>query len=191
MNPLSLLASLGGPPIEKVALLASIPLLVNGIASYVLVPISIGIGRRPVLLFAGACAWAGGLWASFSNDLNTHIVARCFQGLGAGTVEALIPLIVQDMMFIHERNRAIASIGASQGLIIVGLGIASPIIVARYSWRYIYWITSGVGILAWFMLIAFVPETRRIRTKEELGKSCFPDQSPSNWSAGLLISSCL
>ncbi|KAJ2901908.1 hypothetical protein MKZ38_001260 [Zalerion maritima] len=175
LNPLELLASFGGPPIEKVALLSSIPLLVNGIASYFLVPVSIGIGRRPVLLFAGACAWAGGLWAGFSQDLNTHIIARCFQGLGAGAVEALIPLIVQDFMFIHERNRAIATIGASQGLIIVSLGIASPIIVARYTWRYIYYITSGVGILAWAMLIAFVPETRWIRTKDELaGKQIHP-----------------
>lgn len=123
LDPLQILAGLGGPPIDKVALLASLPLLVNGVASYILVPLSIGVGRRPVLLFAGAMAWAGGLWAGFTRDLNSHIAARCFQGLGAGAVEALIPLIVQDLMFIHQRNKAIASIGASQGIIVVGLGI--------------------------------------------------------------------
>lgn len=124
LNPLDILSGLGGPPLSKVALLASLPLLVNGISSFFLVPLSIAIGRRPVLLLAGACAWAGGLWAGFSTSLDSHIAARCFQGLGAGAVEALIPLIVQDFMFIHQRNKAIASIGASQGLIIVSLGIA-------------------------------------------------------------------
>jgi MFS family permease len=107
-----------------VALLASLPLLVNGVSSFLLVPLSIGIGRRPVLLFAGVMAWSGGLWAGFSTSLESHLAARCFQGLGAGAVDALIPLIVQDMMFIHKRNKAVASISASQGLIIVSLGIA-------------------------------------------------------------------
>lgn len=124
LNPLELLAGLGGPPLFKVALLSSLPMLVNGLSSYILVPLSIYVGRRPVLIFAGVVAWGGGLWAGFSTSLDSHLVARCFQGLGAGTVESLLPLIVQDMMFIHQRNTAIAAISASQGLIIVSLGIA-------------------------------------------------------------------
>lgn len=42
-------------------------------------------------------------------------------------------------------------------------------IVARLSWRYIYWITASLGIFAWFLIIAFVPETRFIRSDAELG----------------------
>ncbi|WYZ39290.1 hypothetical protein EsH8_III_001204 [Colletotrichum jinshuiense] len=175
LDPLKALGGLGGPPLYQVALLASVPLLVNGLSSYLLVPLSIAIGRRPVLLLSGFLAWTGGLWASFSRSLGSHLAARCFQGFGAGAVEALIPLIIQDMMFIHQRNMAISSVGASQGLLIVSLGIVSPIIVARLSWRYIYWITSGVGVIAWIGLILLVPETRWIRSDEELaGKEVYP-----------------
>lgn len=124
LNPFELLSGLGGPPLWRVSLLSSLPLLMNGIASYLLVPLSIAVGRRPVLLFVGVMAWAGGLWASFSKSLASHLAARAFQGLGAGAVEALIPLIVQDMMFIHQRNKAFSLIGAAQGLFIVSLGIA-------------------------------------------------------------------
>lgn len=124
LNPFQLLAGLGGPPLWKVSLLSSLPLLMNGVASYLLVPLSIAIGRRPVLLLVGVMAWAGGFWASFSTSLNSHLAARAFQGLGAGAVEALIPLIVQDMMFIHQRNKAISLISAGQGLFVVSLGIA-------------------------------------------------------------------
>jgi MFS family permease len=134
LDPLAPLAALGGPPLYKVALLSSLPLLVNGISSYLLVPLSIAIGRRPVLLFAGVLAWTGGFWAGFSTSLDSHLAARCFQGLGAGAVEALIPLIVQDFMFIHKRNKAIASIGASQGLIIVSLGIARFVLYLSIPW---------------------------------------------------------
>ncbi|KAK2032977.1 major facilitator superfamily transporter [Colletotrichum zoysiae] len=175
LDPIKILAGLGGPPLYQVALLASVPLLVNGLSSYLLVPLSIAIGRRPVLLLSGFLAWTGGLWAGFSQGLGSHLAARCFQGFGAGAVEALIPLIIQDMMFIHQRNQAISSVGASQGLLVVSLGIASPLIVSRLTWRFIYWITSGVGVLAWIGLILLVPETRWIRSDDELaGKEVYP-----------------
>jgi MFS family permease len=168
LNPLSLLSGLGGPPLWKISLLASLPLLTNGISSYFLVPLSISIGRRPVLLFCGILAWSGGFWAGFSKSLESHIAARCVQGIGAGAVEALIPLTVQDLVFIHQRNRAMSSIWATQGLIIVSLGIASPVIVVNLSWRYLYYITATLAVVAWFCLVAFLPETRWQRTKEEL-----------------------
>ncbi|TLS22097.1 uncharacterized protein PpBr36_09239 [Pyricularia pennisetigena] len=174
LNPVKLLAGLGGPPIDQVSLLASIPLLVNGIASYIMVPMSIAVGRRPMLLLSAVCAFSGGFWAGASTGLYSHLAARCIQGLGAGAVEALIPLIVQDMMFIHQRNKAISLIGASQGLIVVSLGIGSPSIVAHQGWRFLYWITSSVGVFAFILLVLFVPETRWIRSVEELaGKEIY------------------
>ncbi|TLD31962.1 gb [Venturia nashicola] len=169
LNPLKLLAGIGGPPLWKISLLASLPLLTNGISSYFLVPLSISIGRRPVLLVCGVMAWTGGFWAAMSRSLDSHIAARCVQALGAGAVEALIPLIIQDMVFIHQRNRAMSFVWSTQGFIIVSLGVASPVIVAGAGWRYLYFITSGLAVLAWLALVAFLPETRWQRSKEELG----------------------
>ncbi|KAE9983493.1 hypothetical protein BLS_004266 [Venturia inaequalis] len=170
LNPLKMLAGIGGPPLWKISLLASLPLLTNGISSYFLVPLSISIGRRPVLLICGVMAWTGGFWAAMSRSLDSHIAARCVQALGAGAVEALIPLIIQDMVFIHQRNRAMSFVWSAQGLIIVSLGIVSPLIVAGVGWRYLYFLTSGLAVLAWLALVAFLPETRWQRSKEELGK---------------------
>lgn len=140
-------------------------------------PLSISIGRRPVLLFCGVLAWSGGYWAGFSRSLESHIAARCMQGIGAGAVEALIPLTVQDLVFIHQRNRAMSSIWATQGLIIVSIGIASPVIVVNLSWRYLYYISSSLAVVAWLLLCVFLPETRWERSKEELsGKAVYPLQ---------------
>ncbi len=50
----------------------------------------------------------------------------------------------------------------------MGLGIAAPVIVIRLSWRFIYYITSSVAIVAWLFVFVFVPETRWERTPEEL-----------------------
>ena len=115
VNPLAVIPKgVPPPPLGMVAMLATVPLLANGIASFLLVPLSIAVGRRPVLLFAGACAWAGGLWAGLSTSLNQHLAARAIQGLGAGAMEALIPLIIQDVVFIHQRNKAMSAIVSSQ-----------------------------------------------------------------------------
>lgn len=52
---------------------------------------------------------------------------------------------------------------------IIALGIAAPYIAANHTWRWLYYITSGFGILAWLLLIVGLPETRWNRSKEELG----------------------
>ncbi|KAI1840992.1 hypothetical protein JX265_012869 [Neoarthrinium moseri] len=175
-NPLSVIPPGVMPAdLHEVSLLATIPLIANGVASYFLVPLSIGMGRRPVLLFTGALAWIGGLWAGTSTTLHSHLAGRALQGLGAGAVEALIPLIVQDIMFIHQRNRAMSAVVSSQGIIIIALGIAAPYVSANFTWRILYYATSGFGILAWGLLIAFLPETRWRRSQEELsGQKIYP-----------------
>lgn len=175
VNPLALLGDLPGPPFWKISLLSSLPILSNGIASYFLVPLSIAIGRRPVLIGCGVLTWVGGMWAALSTSLDTHLAARCLQGLGAGTVEALIPLAVADFVFIHDRNKAMSVVWASQGLIIIAIGVCAPVVVADYSWRTMYWITSAIAIFAWLLLCAFLPESRWVRSKEELaGAPIYP-----------------
>ncbi|KAK1452395.1 major facilitator superfamily transporter [Colletotrichum cuscutae] len=168
-NPLAIVPS-GVTPVSltSVSLLATIPMLSNGVATYLLVPLTAAIGRRPVLILTSAFSWGGGFWAGYSKSLTSHIAARVFHGLGSGAVEALLPLIVQDMMFLHKRNKAVASIIASQGPMIMLFGILGPYIAVNWDWRWIYWITSAVGVLSWMMLILFVPETLRQRSKAEL-----------------------
>ncbi|KAI0603387.1 major facilitator superfamily transporter [Biscogniauxia sp. FL1348] len=169
LNPLDVIPEGVKPAsLAQVSLLATIPLLSNGIASYFLVPLSIAVGRRPVLLLTATFSWAGGFWAGSSQTLESHLAARVIHGLGAGAVEALLPLIAQDIVFIHQRNKALSAIIASQGPIIIATGIAGPYLAANFTWRWIYWFTSILGVVAWILIIFFVPETRWNRSKEEL-----------------------
>ena len=61
-----------------------------------------------------------------------------------------------------------AAIVSSQGIVITALGIVTPYIASVYDWRWIYYITSGLGVIAWLLLVVFLPETRWNRSKEEL-----------------------
>lgn len=114
-DPLKTLSMLpDAPPIWHVYLLASLPVLMMGVSNLFLVPIAIAVGRRSVTLATGVLAICGILWAGYSGSLASHIAARCLQALGAGTVESLLPFIVQDMVFVHQRNTAISGVFAAQ-----------------------------------------------------------------------------
>lgn len=175
-NPLHALEAIGGPPIFTVYLLATLPLLVIGVANLFLVPLAIAFGRRPVILVTGLLAIAGATWAGESHSLGSHIAARCVQAIGAGSVESLIPFIIQDIVPVHQRNTWISAAFACQGVIIIAIGFSSPYMIVNLSWRWIYHTTA---IAAAFFLIGvfiFLPETRWQRTRAEM--STFPLLAP-------------
>lgn len=109
-NPVAGLSQLSPEPLWRVYLIASLPVLIIGLANYIIVPISIAVGRRPVIVSTSALAIIGGIGAGFTTTLSAHLGCRALQALGVGTVESLIPLILQDMVFIHWRNRAISAV---------------------------------------------------------------------------------
>jgi len=189
-DPLSYLNDLGGPPIFDVYLLGSIPLLVIGVANLFLVPLSISIGRRPVAILTGILAIAGASWAGSSTSLGSHIGARCVQAVGAGSVESLIPFIIQDTVHVHQRNTWISAAFALQGLIIIAIGFAAPYIIIEVSWRWLYYITAICAAFFLFGVILFLPETRWKRTRDEINGIPRDDidviYPPRTWADDLL-----
>jgi hypothetical protein len=180
-DPLKYLSELpNAPPIWKVYLLASLPVLMIGLCNLAFVPLAIAIGRRPVILGCGIVAIVGCNWAGFSQSLGSHLGARSVQALGAGTVESLIPFIIQDMCFVHERNSWMSVVFAIQGVLIIALGIAAPYMIIRLSWRWVYFITAiGAG----FFLVGvflFLPETRWPRSRSEMSK-CFASSQAKHY----------
>lgn len=81
----------------------------------------------------------------------------------AGATESLLPLIITEISFVHERSSLFAAYWATQTAFSSALNLASSYETARLSWRWYYWvyaITVGVGLIMAFFL-AF--ETRYSR----------------------------
>lgn len=169
-NPLALLNGLPGPPIEKVYLLGSLPVLMIGLSNLVMIPVATAVGRRPVVLSCGVLAVAGCIWSGNSRSLDSHLAARCLQAVGAGTVESLIPFIISDLTYSHERNSWMSFVFATQGIIIVGLGFATPYVIVKLSWRWLYFITAIGAAIFLVGVYFFLPETRYQRSLDELSK---------------------
>ncbi|USW55007.1 Putative major facilitator superfamily, MFS transporter superfamily [Septoria linicola] len=192
VDPIKALASLpGAPPIWKVQLLASLPVLIMGLSNLGLVPLAISVGRRPVLLACGIVAILGAIWAGESHSLGSHIAARCVQGIGAGTVESLIPFIIQDMVFVHERNTWISIVFAAQGIIIIGLGIGTPYIVVDLSWRWVYFITASLAAFFLCGVFIFLPETKWHRSRAEMNgvprRESIIAHAPRTWRSDMAL----
>lgn len=67
-------------------------------------PAALVIGRRPVFIFAACLLLASSLWAANAGtSFESHLSARIVQGVAAGATESLLPLIITDMTFVHER----------------------------------------------------------------------------------------
>ncbi|KAK8193386.1 major facilitator superfamily transporter [Phyllosticta capitalensis] len=167
MLPIFVLYYAGYDP-KYIKVLTSLPVLMMGVSNLFLVPIAIAVGRRSVTLATGVLAICGILWAGYSGSLASHIAARCLQALGAGTVESLLPFIVQDMVFVHQRNTAISGVFAAQGVIIMTLGIGAPYIIIDLDWRWVYHITAIAAGCFLVGVFFFVPETRWSRTKAQM-----------------------
>src|ERR1700712_1321372 len=108
------------PSTQAISMLGSLPGLFIGVSNFVSIPMAEAIGRRPVMLFLSALSFVVLPWAATSKSLQSHLAARCIQALGTGAVESLVPLILQDMSFIYERNKFIASLWASGGVMACG-----------------------------------------------------------------------
>lgn len=81
-------------------------------------------------------------------NMITLIVGRGLQGVGAGGIQALVYVIISDIVTLRERGTYQAVLGA-----IVGVGaIVGPfvggVITDNWSWRGTFWISLPVGGLA-------------------------------------------
>lgn len=62
------------------------------------------ISRRPVYLFSCLLLVGSAVLAAYAKDYNWHLAARMLLGLAAGQSEALIPMMIQEIHFMHERS---------------------------------------------------------------------------------------
>lgn len=92
----------------RVTDLLTYPTLFMGIGNLFSMPLCVAIGRRPVFLGTLVLCIASSIWCANAKTLTSHIAGRNVFSLAAGQSEALAPMIVQEIFFLHERGRGVA-----------------------------------------------------------------------------------
>lgn len=118
-------------------------------------PLAMTIGRRPVFIFTMILLVASGIGCALSPNLSAHIAFRDIMSLAAGQSEALCPMVVQEIYFLHERGRQIAWFVFIENVICGIFFITSTYLVEAKGWRWWYGvytvINAAVLVLTYFL----------------------------------------
>ncbi len=75
-----------------------------GYANFIIVPFSNVFGRRPTILICGLICVLANIWQAKVTSYNSFIGARVISGLGAAANESIMPMVVADVYFMHQRG---------------------------------------------------------------------------------------
>ncbi|KAF9771672.1 hypothetical protein IL306_010680 [Fusarium sp. DS 682] len=123
-----------------VAFLLTLPSLCIGLA----------YGRRPVFLFSTIILFAATIASAAQNSYSGHLASRVVQGLATGASESLLPLMLTEVTFLHERGRVFGLYWTVQNVLSSLMNLTSSYETAALGWRWYYWVFSilvGVGLI--------------------------------------------
>ncbi|KAK0739311.1 major facilitator superfamily domain-containing protein [Apiosordaria backusii] len=157
--------------IEELMQFVAYNVLLLGFGNVLLVPVANIFGRRAIVLTSTLILFiATAVGATTSNFVGILIV-RCFQGFGSSASETVVPAVVGEMYFVHERGRWMAFYTAALASGSVVGGISGGYIAMRLGWFQIFRVGAVLAGFTFLCTVLFVPETIY-----ERGAHCLPIQ---------------
>jgi len=108
-------------------------------------PIALAVGRRPVFIFSCALLFIGCIVASQVTNYEYHLAIRIVIGFAAGQSEALVPLMLKEVFFLHERANVLAFQASFQTIVGCVLTIFASNIAASVGWKNWYSVSATVS----------------------------------------------
>ncbi|KAF4974423.1 hypothetical protein FZEAL_8666 [Fusarium zealandicum] len=140
--------------------LMTYPSLFMGIGNLIGMPLGIAVGRRIVLLVATIIMIASAGLCAGAQSYEWHLAGRCVLGLAAGQSEALVPMITQEIFFLHERSRCLMIQQTIQTIATAVFVIFAGPIAGAISPEWWYGLGACLSGLSLILAFFFVPETK-------------------------------
>jgi EmrB/QacA subfamily drug resistance transporter len=122
-----------------------------------------GIFLSAIAIFLVASAAAGAAW-----NMESLIVARVFQGIGAGGIFALVYVVLADISAPSSRGRTMSLASSVWGIASVLGPTLGGVIVTWFSWRWIFLLNIPAGALCLWGIGTYFVETRSKKTGVQL-----------------------
>jgi DHA2 family multidrug resistance protein len=136
------------------------------VAQVLVMPLVAFLGRRygqkNVYQFCLLLFVLGSLLCGFASTLESLVVFRVLQGLGAGALQPTEQAILRQTFPPSEQGTAMALFGMA---VMIGPAVGPTLggfIVDHYPWPWIFYINVPIGILGFLMVSAFVEEPEDI-----------------------------
>lgn len=153
-------------PMNKAEWVVSIYLMIVCACLLLFGKIGDSFGKIKVYRIGTIVFTLGSLLCGFNHSLTMLLFGRVIQGIGASMTMATNTGITTEVFPMEERGRALGAIGAFVSLgSIAGPGIGG-LILAHFSWSYIFWINVPVGILTILIGEKFLPKDLTMSKKK-------------------------
>ena len=157
-------AAMGTTP-DQIALVLTSYIVATAIFMPLSGYLSLRLGRRRLFIWAVVGFTIASMLCGAAHTLDQIVAFRLLQGMFGA---ALVPLSQAVLLDTYPPSQH----GSAMGM--WGLGVmVGPVIgpllggwlTEYYNWRWVFYINLPFGLLAWFGLVAFVPETRIDRSR--------------------------
>ncbi|EFQ94824.1 hypothetical protein CFE70_000308 [Pyrenophora teres f. teres 0-1] len=144
-------------------------ILVLGFSNFLWVPISTSFGRRPVYLASQLINLGTSIWRARSNSYGSFMGACIVNGIGAGPAETIMPEVIADIFFLHDRGKW----NTLYWVVYMGSLMVGPIVSGSMTetvgWRNFWWLNTGLLAVSFLMVVFMFPETRFKRALPTVG----------------------
>ena len=113
-------------------------------------------GRKKVIGLGLGLFLIGSVIAALATDINTIIIGRAVQGMGAIAATGLA--LIADMSRPEQRSKMMAIVGVSIGLSFMLAFITGPALARLYGLSGLFWVTAVLAALALVVLVFMVDE---------------------------------
>ncbi|KAH6659160.1 major facilitator superfamily domain-containing protein [Truncatella angustata] len=131
-----------------------------GYANFLIVPAANVFGRRPVLIICGMVCILANIWQALVTSYPSFIGARVVSGLGAAANESLMPMVIADVLFLHQRGRGMTFYFWAYFMGLFIGPIISGAIASQINWRWFFWVCTILQAVSFVLVIVAHPETK-------------------------------
>jgi len=110
-------------------------------------PLSDKYGRKPVLLVGSIVYMMSSIGCALSINIYFLILARSFQGIGAGGITSVSMAIIKDSFSGKRRESILAICQTVSGLAPMLAPVAGALILTFTNWRGAFWTLAGISIV--------------------------------------------
>lgn len=150
----AIVAEIGG--FSKYSWIFSSYLLTSSVTILIYGKLADLFGRKPVLSFGIIVFLIGSVLCGLANSMDTMIIFRLIQGVGAGAVMPVATTIVGDIYTMEERAKIQGYLSSVWGISAILGPVLGGLFVEYLTWRYVFWINIPLGVLSmigvWFFL---------------------------------------
>ena len=144
-------------------------------------------GRKTMLLLGIAAFVVFSASVGFAPTPGILIAARVLQGLAGGLINPQVSGLVQQLFAPGERGRAFGAIGTIVGVSTAAGPVVGGLIIAaggaHYGWRLCFLVNVPVGIVAFFLCRAWLPDAPPEPGRRAAWTCPAPRYWPSEWAA--------